>query len=177
MLWYKYLKTLSSAEVWEQQNQQMREKPEVNERTKTHIKQPRDNHNWLFSAESNVSPYKKQKTVANFLAAFKIRRKLQILHRIIIIELGSYQGHIIRNYQENTFRGTGVQESFLQNKMAMLLIISCGISKTLTRNSRKIQCVCYPLYHDSYTTLSSSNKWWTHQIFSGSITCVFQWRG
>lgn len=111
----------------------------------------------MLSAESNVSPYKKQKTVANFLAAFKIRRKLQILHRIII-ELGSYQGHIIRNYQENTFSGTGVQESFLQNKMAMLLIISCGISKRLTRNSWKIQCVCYPLYHDSYTTLSSSNK-------------------
>lgn len=79
------------------------------------------------------------------------------------MELGSYQERVIVNYQENTLRGTVVQASFLHDKMVVFLSISCSISKLLTRNTRKNHCVYYPLVHDSYGTLSSSNTQWTCQ--------------
>lgn len=91
------------------------------------------------------------------------------------MELGSYQENITVNYWENTLRRAGVQASFLHDKIIVFLIISCSISKLLTRNTRKIHCVYYPLSHDSYSTLSSSNMQWTWQILSLSIILVEGW--
>lgn len=81
------------------------------------------------------------------------------------MKLGSYQEHVIENYQENTLTGTGVQISFLHDKMVVLLTISCSISKLLTINTRKTHCVYYPLSHDSYRALSCSTTKGTRQIF------------
>lgn len=72
------------------------------------------------------------------------------------MKLGSYQEHVIEKYQENTLRGTGVQISFLHDKTAVLLTLSCSISKLWTINARKSHCVYYPLSHDSYRALSCS---------------------
>lgn len=137
--------------------------------------QQRRNYNRLFfSADSNVS--KNQKTVANFLGPFKIRRKLQTLHWRIIMKLGSYQEHVNENYQGNTLRGTGVQVSFLHDKMVVSLTMSCSISKLLTINTRKTHCVYYPLSHDSHSALSCSTTKWTRQIFSWLVICTSQWK-